>query len=320
MVEARAAERRVLGDYSQGRDGPLLVFTGGVHGNEPAGVEALQRVFAELERTAPPLRGRAVALAGNLAALARKARFVDQDLNRMWTAERFQRGLELAPAPESCELSEQRELIAHFRSLLDGDRTGATLIDLHSTSGLGPPFAILTARPARRRLAQALGVPAVYGLQESVPGTLIDWFEKLGHAALVVEGGQNDDPRTRERHVAVIWLALEHCGLLEPGAVDLEPHRRLLAEATADLPSELEVALRWGIEPGEGFRMEPGFLNLQRVRRGELLAHTGRWGEVPIHAPFDGLLVMPLYQAQGSDGFFLGLSRESWPATASRRA
>ncbi len=311
-------ERRVLGDYTRGRPGPLLVFTGGVHGNEPAGVEALERVFADLERRAPAIAGRAVALAGNLAALARNERFLDEDLNRLWTVERMQHGLE--PARETSETREQRELIALLQSLLSSHGKDATLVDLHSTSGLGPPFAILTPRPAHRRLVAALGVPAVSGLHQNVPGTLIDWFEQLGHIAIVVEGGQNDDPGTRERHVAVIWLALEACGLLEPGAIDLEPHRRVLAEATADLPGELEVALRWGIEPGERFRMQPGFKNLQRVRRGELLAHTGLHSEIPIHAPFDGLLVMPLYQTQGSDGFFLGLTPEPWPEAAARRA
>jgi succinylglutamate desuccinylase len=39
------------------------------------------------------------------------------------------------------------------------------------------------------------------------------------------------------------------------------------------------------------------------VAAGTLLARDDG-GE--IRAPFDGLLLMPLYQAQGSDGFFLG--------------
>ena len=74
----------------------------------------------------------------------------------------------------------------------------------------------------------------------------------------------------------------------------------------------IDVCLRWGIEPGERFRMEPGFANLQHVHRGQLLARTGRAGEVPIRAPFDGLLLMPLYQEQGSEGFFLGLVPRAW--------
>jgi len=54
---------------------------------------------------------------------------------------------------------------------------------------------------------------------------------------------------------------------------------------------------------GPGFRMEPGFANIARVSTGTLLARDDG-GE--IRAPFDGLVLMPLYQAQGSDGFFFG--------------
>jgi hypothetical protein len=48
--------------------------------------------------------------------------------------------------------------------------------------------------------------------------------------------------------------------------------------------------------------MEPGFLSLQQVGRGQLLA-TDRQGEIP--ACCGGMVLMPLYQEQGEDGFFL---------------
>ena len=62
---------------------------------------------------------------------------------------------------------------------------------------------------------------------------------------------------------------------------------------------------RYLSEPGEHFEMEPGFANLENVRRGQLLARTGPQGEIAVLSPFDGLLLMPKYQEQGSDGFFL---------------
>jgi succinylglutamate desuccinylase len=48
--------------------------------------------------------------------------------------------------------------------------------------------------------------------------------------------------------------------------------------------------------------MEPGFSNFQPVKRGQLLARD-RHGD--IRAPEAGLILMPLYQSQGTDGFFL---------------
>ena len=299
--------KRLLGDCSRGERGPLLVVTGGVHGNEPSGVEALERVFAELERTRAPLRGRLVGLAGNLASLERGARFVDEDLNRLWTAERVA-AARAGTAPATSETREQLELLEALEAVLAGASAGAALLDLHSTSGAGPPFAILSDRPDNRSLVEALHVPAVFGLHRDVRGTLNEWFDALGHTSVVLEGGQNADVETRARHESAIWVALATLGLLdEDCGVDFGAHRALLKASTAHLPGAIDVCLRWGIDPGERFRMEPGYANLQRVQRGELLARTGRFGEIPIRSPFDGMLLMPLYQEQGNDGFFLGL-------------
>jgi succinylglutamate desuccinylase len=49
--------------------------------------------------------------------------------------------------------------------------------------------------------------------------------------------------------------------------------------------------------------MEPGFANIQRTSAGTLLA---REQGAEIRAPFDGFVLLPLYQAQGEDGFFYG--------------
>ena len=39
---------RIIGHISGKETGPTLVFFGGIHGNEPSGVEALDHVFAQL--------------------------------------------------------------------------------------------------------------------------------------------------------------------------------------------------------------------------------------------------------------------------------
>lgn len=56
--------------------------------------------------------------------------------------------------------------------------------------------------------------------------------------------------------------------------------------------------------------MEPGFRNFQRVRRGQSLARD-RTGEIT--ACETGLILLPLYQSLGDDGFFLGREvRQFW--------
>ncbi|HEY0458172.1 MAG TPA: hypothetical protein VGC97_03405 [Pyrinomonadaceae bacterium] len=49
--------------------------------------------------------------------------------------------------------------------------------------------------------------------------------------------------------------------------------------------------------------MEPGFDNFQPVKRGELLAQQKSGA---VYANENGLILMPLYQKLGEDGFFLG--------------
>jgi len=41
---------RILGRHDSGRPGPTIVVFGGVHGNEPAGCEAMLRVLARITR------------------------------------------------------------------------------------------------------------------------------------------------------------------------------------------------------------------------------------------------------------------------------
>lgn len=54
---------RIIGKYTSGTTGPLLFVTAGIHGNEPSGVKALERVFAELEKNRPEIKGTMVGVA-----------------------------------------------------------------------------------------------------------------------------------------------------------------------------------------------------------------------------------------------------------------
>jgi succinylglutamate desuccinylase len=65
----------------------------------------------------------------------------------------------------------------------------------------------------------------------------------------------------------------------------------------------MEDVSRHAITPEDRFVMEAGFMNLARVSANRLLAHDRNGA---IRAPRDGFVLLPLYQGQGSDGFFWG--------------
>lgn len=293
---------RELGRHDQGVPGPTLLVLAGVHGNEPAGVAAAQRVLAELARRAAPFRGRMVALAGNLAALAQGRRYVQRDLNRGWGRAAIAAMERRRDGERSPEDDEQRELLRCFADAL-ATATGPVLfVDLHTSSADGPPFLCLADTIDNRRLGLATGVPIILGIEETIDGAALEWFGERGVAALAVEGGRHQHPDTVGNHEAVLWLLLARIGAVAPAAADVPARRACLARAVGATPRIVEITRRHAITPVDGFAMAPGFVNFDRVRRGQALARDVR-GDVRAEA--DRLVLLPLYQPQGDDGFFL---------------
>jgi len=307
-VRDSEAPRRTLGEYSGVEPGPLLLVVGGLHGNEPAGIEAARRVLDQLAETRPPLRGKVVALAGNLRALAEGQRYLERDLNRAWWEEDLVRLRASAAGAIPGELGELRELLVTIEALLENAPEGAILLDLHSSSAEGPPFAIMADTTRNRRIAFALSLPVILGLEELIRGSLLTFLGERGHAALCVEGGRNDAPSTLAHLEAAVWLAMAGAGMLRPedAPLEIEGLREAIAERVRGLPGLLEVHYRHGLRPEDDFRMEPGYVSFQPVAEGELLARSGPDGTIPVRAPWEGRLLLPRYQGQGNDGFFLG--------------
>ncbi|HEX4946531.1 MAG TPA: succinylglutamate desuccinylase/aspartoacylase family protein [Blastocatellia bacterium] len=296
--------QRILGSYGGDVPGPLVIGLGGLHGNEPAGVRALQQVVQTLQATAPPLRGKFLALAGNLTALQRGTRFVERDLNRMWSPERVRAlNAQTLPTPETVEETEQKELLAVIEAALNTNPKDVIFLDLHTTSSDGAPFALISDTLTNRKLAQALGTPLILGLEESLDGTILNYVNELGHAAIGFEAGQHKAPQTIANHVAAVWITLVEAGCLNPEDVpELAAHRQRLQQASQTLPPVFEVRYRHAITVDDAFVMRPGFANFTRVTKQQNVA-ADRHGAVRV--PETGFLFMPLYQSLGEDGFFV---------------
>lgn len=297
------APARLIGQVLGDVPGPTVILLGGVHGNEPAGVQALQQVLALLHG-AGAFRGRLTALRGNMAALQARVRYVDEDLNRLWQPERIRRIMQAVP--DGHPSSEQHELRALLQAVnaalaLRPPASGFPTVigDLHSFSAPGRMFGLADSGAGIATLFRKLGVPLVVGMQDKLHGTAFEYFSGLVDTAFVIEGGQHDDPGTVQRLASSI-LSL----LVELGCVDAQWMARHapVSHPAAHAPERVRPVYRHPVQPEDGFRMRPGFSNLQQITQGEWLA-SDRLGRVL--APDDGYLLMPLYQAQGSDGFFI---------------
>ena len=89
-------EGRIIDRYEGVDPGPLLICIGSMHGNEPAGLLAIQEVFRLLDIETdfnPGFRyhGSFVGIRGNIRAIEKSQRFIDRDLNRMLLKEEMDR-------------------------------------------------------------------------------------------------------------------------------------------------------------------------------------------------------------------------------------
>ena len=298
-----------IGEFVGDAAGVTLIVIGSVHGNEPSGMIALQKVSQKMEDLREKLRGRVYFLVGNTRALANAARFVDGDLNRHWTTENLSKNSFLINENLSCnflqknEDLEQRELLEIFDRILATAQDEIFALDLHSTSATGSPFATVGDTMRNRLFAQKFPVTILLGIEEQLDGTMLEYLNNAGAVTFGFEGGQHDSPEAIENHEALIWLALVNSGILAAkDAPDLEKYRQNLLKASGK-QRIVEIRHREAVASGDEFQMNPGFENFDAIKRGQILAANKN---APIKAVESGLILMPLYQKQGEDGFFIG--------------
>lgn len=307
---------RIIGSYTGPEPGPLVVVFGAVHGNEPAGVLALREIFQMLDRepaTNPgfTFRGKLLGLIGNCQAFAARKRFIDRDLNRMWTPVHLRRIQQARSEELHAEDRELAEILHILHEEIQHTRPEAIVfLDLHTTSAHGGIFCIPSDDKTSLRLAKELHAPVILGMLDGLEGTILhhavgNHYQIAGHPRYTIgvafEAGQHDDPRSVSCSIAAIVNCLRAAGCIRDEDVDSR-HEYILKSFSNPLPKVTRLRHIHHIRPGDAFHMRPGYANFQPIQRGEHLADdvTG-----PVLAPEDGLILMPLYQPQGTDGFFV---------------
>lgn len=311
-----AEGEHLLGKFVGNAEGKTLLVIGSVHGNEAGGASAIERVLPEIEKLREKIRGRVYFLAGNTRALAKSVRFIDSDLNRHWTRANITNNLPDSPVlPKLSEDKEQGELLQIFSEALSTAKAEVYALDLHSTSAEGVPFGTVGDTLRNRSFAQKFPITFLLGIEEQLDGTILEYLNNLGAVTLGFEAGQHVSESTIDNHEALIWLALVNSGNLGKADVpNFENKRRILEKATGK-PRILEIRHRQAVKPEDEFEMRPGFENFQPIKRGDSLAKDKK-GE--IKARESGLILMPLYQKLGEDGFFIGREISPFWLTVSR--
>lgn len=288
---------RIIGEYSSGHNGPLLFVTAGIHGNEPSGIKALENVFRELEKTKPAIQGKILGVSGNQKALNHNKRYIDEDLNRTWTRENIEKEIK-----NSHEKKEMFEII----DLLDKHTSGFSkryFLDCHTTSSPSLPYVSVQDVNDNDEWAHKFPTYIIRGFSDIITGDIDHYLSRIGMTGFVFEAGQHTDERSAENHEGAIWLALKEACKLNLEKISTYPECvNRFANKNAPEQKTFEIVHRHGLKKTDSFEMQPGYENFQKIKEGELLAiQNGR----ELRSEWDAYIFMPLYQAQGNDGFFV---------------
>jgi succinylglutamate desuccinylase len=280
-----------------------LIIIGGMHGNEHNGPEAMNRVIEKLKAKNYPVRGKIYFVLGNLEALRRNERFIDIDLNRIWSEKFLQNG------SEQYDIKELKEIHQLIETICQGNYTNCTLLDLHTFSADSGIFCIPAENKKSEELAHYYGVPFIEKLAKSLPETALNYYGEKGMTSVVFEGGKHHTPEATDNLEKAVWLTLEYLGFIEKKDFPfIEQMKQDLINISEPYPHRLEMVYHHRLEDYHRYKMNEGYYNFKKVEKGEDVARQD--GET-VRSPFGGFMLMPLYQKKGSDGFFIVQERKS---------
>lgn len=290
---------RIIGKVKGVNTGPTIVIFAGIHGNETSGVFALKQVFGFINPSF--VNGNIYGISGNLKALKEQKRFIDEDLNRLWTREQ----IESIKANNDLNV-EENELVELFKILKSILKTGKPpfyFIDLHSTSSKTLPFITINDALINRKFSKQFPIPIVLGIEEYLNGPLLSYINELGYVSLGFESGQHDDINAVTNSIAFINLALVFSGSIYKEKIkNFSDYFNQLKEQSKGIQDILEVIYLHKIEYNDTFKMINGFKSFQAITKGTSLANSNN---AIVKSNYSGYIFMPLYQNQGAEGFFI---------------
>ena len=283
----------------ENNEGPTVVFFGGIHGNEPAGIFALKQV---LEKINPDdVNGSVYAIAGNLAALKKSLRFIEKDLNRVWSEDNLDQ-IKLKTVLND-EEHEQYELFEVLKEIIKKNKPPYYFIDLHTTSSETLPFITINDALINRKFADLYPVPIVLGIEEHLTGPLLSYINGRGYVSVGFESGQHDKKEAISNAVAFIYLTLLNTeSITEEKYPEISKYFEQLRRYARSLNQVFEIIHLHRLTNGDTFKMYPNFESFQNVKKGTLLAESN--GEI-LKSPHSARIFMPLYQNKGKEGFFI---------------
>jgi predicted deacylase len=270
------------------RDGPHLLITGGVHGDEFEPMRAIRRLASEVDADA--LAGRLTLVpVANEAAFLRGDRTADDELDLARTC----------PGKPDGSITEQT---AHALSELI--RTADYYIDLHTggrTMSVWPlvgyklvPDARMLA--AQRRMARAFNLPVVWGTDYRLQGRTLSVARDANIPSIYAEylGSGLCDPKGVEAYVEGCLNVLVELEMLDRASL---PHQPVASRIQYEVDDHRESAGHMQIRnpsPRTGF-FEPAVQLGQRIAAGDALGEVSDalgTERTPVYSQESGIVIV----------------------------
>lgn len=264
--------------------GPHVMITAVVHGNEVCGAIALDWLF---RKGVQPLKGTLSLGFMNIEAYhsfdradPSASRFVDEDFNRLWSAETLD-----DPARDSVELRRARSVRPYMDDV-------DVLLDIHSMQHKTPPLMMAGPLAKGRALAREVGLPELVVTDAGhAAGRRMRDYEGFSDPnspknAVLMECGQHWEAAAGP---LAIHTALRF--LLAKGVIAADWAAEELADVVLPQQRFIEVTGPVTIE-SEDFRFAEDYRGLEVIAKaGSVIAYDGA---KPVTTPYDGcVLIMP---------------------------
>lgn len=302
--QTRKISEHYIGEIKGNKSGPILIAMAGTHGNEISGIAAIQQALEILKPLTNKLKGHFIGIKGNISALKKEIRYNSEDMNRLWERSILDK-IRRTPYNQlaSPDRAEIKDLLQILDPLVLQNKREVIFIDLHTFSGKGGMFCITPDNQRNMEILEPMSVPLIFGIEKALKGTSIEYLEKAGHIGVAFETGTHATKEAEEAAFSGLITLLVSTGLVEEKHIpDFNKHQEYLKERCEGYPKKLRYLYKHIVEPGDGFAMKPGYQNYDKISKGDILAEDKNGY---IEAQVDGFMLMPLYQEQGSDGFFI---------------
>jgi hypothetical protein len=228
--------------HQLGEGTPEVAVVGAIHGDEPCGARAIEKIRTEAPDVERPVK----LVLANEEALDRDVRYIDEDLNRAF------------PGDPEGSTHESRLASAILQEVRD-----CTTLSLHSTQSFGEPFALVeTVDAVARSVCPRLPLDIVVETKGFTDGRLI----QHPHVLEVECGLQGSDAAAENAYWLVMGF-LAATGVLAAPLAD-DP---LEARYSDDDPASV-FRLREAIEKPAADEYEVYATNFQLVEAGDVFA------------------------------------------------